>query len=298
LKVFYPNHYDFKLPPEHTFPIGKYALIHQILLERMIFTANELIEAPFASRETVTLAHSPEYFDAIYNGTIDPAQERQIGFPITRPLVLRSLASVGGTIAAAEESLQNGFSGNLAGGTHHASKDRGAGYCIFNDVAIATLHLLKNGLADRIAVIDLDAHQGNGNSAILGKVPEVFIFSMHSDKNFPLHKVPSSLDIGVPNGAGDVDYLPLLEGALARVFAFYPDIIFYIAGADPLKGDRLGKLALTMEGMAERDRMVLKSANRCEIPIVVVMGGGYSNPVTATVEAHVQTYRIAREIFK
>jgi len=208
--------------------------------------------------------------------------------------VRRSLASTGGTLAAARAALREGIAGNLAGGTHHAFADRGEGYCVFNDIAVASLALLREGLVRRVGVVDLDVHQGNGTAAILGSDERVFTLSIHGRNNFPFTKVDSTLDVPVEDGIGDAEYLPLVEHALTRVLAFGPDIIFYQAGVDVLHTDALGRLRMTHDGVMARDRMVIDAALSLEIPIVLTLGGGYSKPIEETVRGHVGTYRAAR----
>jgi acetoin utilization deacetylase AcuC-like enzyme len=297
LKIFYSDRYTVELPSGHRFPMSKYSLVRQGILREGILREADLFEPILATREKVILAHTPQYFDDIYNGTIDPRAMRKIGFPWSRSLVIRSLASVGGAICAAEEALENGVSGNLAGGTHHALADAGEGFCVFNDIAVAILHLFEMGAIRRAAIIDLDVHQGNGNSAILGSREDVFILSMHGEKNYPFRKVPSTLDIDLPDGTGDDEYLTCLGEALPRVFGFGPDIIFFQAGVDPLVQDSLGRLSLSMRGLAERDRLVLSECRRREVPVSLALGGGYSKPIDLTVDAHIQTYRVLKEIF-
>jgi acetoin utilization deacetylase AcuC-like enzyme len=298
VKVFYSDHHQIELPPNHRFPIEKYRLLRAGLLEQGILFPNDMVQSPLATRDVVTLAHTPAYFDAIFTGNVDPKVMRQIGLPWSEALVKRSLASVGGAICAAEEALTSSISGNLAGGTHHALAAEGQGFCVFNDLAVVVLHLLHRNLVRRAAIIDLDVHQGNGTSAILGSRPDVFIFSMHGEKNYPFRKVPSTLDIGLPDGAGDTDYLFALKRALPAVLAFKPDIILYQAGVDPLQEDRLGRLSLSLGGLAERDYLVLSLAKQHNIPISLAMGGGYARPIQPTVDAHIQTYRIAAEVFR
>ncbi len=297
MKVFYSDFYTFELPEGHRFPAAKYSLLREQLLAQGILSPDELHPSPLALREAVILAHTPEYFDAIYTGTIDPKIMRQIGLPWSFELVLRSLASVGGSLCAADAALESGFSGNLAGGTHHAMADGGQGYCVFNDIAVVILNLLERRQIDRAAVIDLDVHQGNGDAAILGGRPEVFTFSMHGQKNFPFRKVASTLDIGLQDNAGDEEYLVALERSLPEVFAFEPNLVIYQAGVDPLAEDHLGRLSLTLAGLEARDRLVLNECKRRYIPVCLTMGGGYAQPIERTVEAHVQTYQVAKEVF-
>jgi acetoin utilization deacetylase AcuC-like enzyme len=297
VRVFYTDRYTVELPPGHRFPMGKHRMVREGLIADGILSEHELAEPALATREEIALAHTRAYVDALCDGTIDPRAMRRIGFPWSPELVVRSLASVGGALAAAEEALRHGVSGNLAGGTHHAHADAGEGYCVFNDLAVVTRKLLGGGHLERIAIVDLDVHQGDGNASILGGVPGAFVFSMHGEKNFPFRKVPSTLDIPLPDGTGDAPYLELLAGALPRVFAHGPELVLYQAGVDPLEGDRLGRLSLSLAGLAERDRLVLAACRRHGVPVSLALGGGYAEPIARTVEAHVQTYRVLREIF-
>jgi acetoin utilization deacetylase AcuC-like enzyme len=298
LKVFYINRKPLRLPPNHRFPVKKYPSLKDELLSQGILSGSELHESSEVNREIALLAHTPEYYDAVIEGRLDPRMIRQIGLPWSQRLVARVLASVGSAIDSSQEALLSGISGHLSGGTHHAFPDQGRGFCIFNDLAITTLHLLKNKLIQRAAIVDLDAHQGNGNSAILGHHPEIFIFSMHGEKSYPYRKVPSTLDIDLPEYIEDNAYLPLLKEALPQVVNFKPDIVFYLAGVDPLKDDRLGKLSLSMKGLEHRDRIVLETFWQHQIPVSIAMGGGYAQPIALTVRAHAQTYRIVKEIYQ
>ncbi len=273
-------------------------MVRAALREKQIFQADELVAAALAPPETIMLAHLPAYVEAICNGSVDSKLMRRIGFPWSYSLVRRSLATVGGTIAAAEEALVHRAAGNLAGGTHHAMADGGEGFCVFNDIAIAIMYLRKQRAIRRAAIIDLDVHQGNGNSAILGALQDVFIFSMHGEKNYPFRKIPSTLDIDLADGVGDEEYLAALRAALPQVLAFQPQIIFYQAGVDALQQDTLGRLSLSLAGLAARDRLVFSQCQQAGIPICTVLGGGYAKPIDLTVAAHVQTYTILKEVFK
>lgn len=297
MKVFYSDRYTIPLPDGHRFPMEKYRLIRLALLKYGVLRDNELIEPDLPSFERLTLAHSPDYVAAVTNGALTDFQIRKIGFPYSEALVARSYATVGGALAAADEALRSGVSGNLAGGTHHAFADSGEGYCVFNDLAVVANYLLSIQKVKRIAIIDLDVHQGNGNAAILGGRSDIFIFSMHGAKNYPFRKVPSTIDIDLPDNTSDNDFLDALRDCLPKVFAFKPDMVLYQAGVDPLKEDVLGRLALTCEGLAERDRLVLKACKTHQIPISLALGGGYANPIDLTVEAHVGTYKAIREVF-
>lgn len=295
--VYYSDHYSFPLPAGHHFPIEKYRLLRQSLLSLGIIKSDEFRETHPAIREMITLAHTEQYYDNVYTGTIEQKLFSRVGLPWSFGLINRALASVSGSICAADDALKNGIAGNLGGGTHHAFSDHGQGFCVFNDLAVTILSLLVQQKIHKTAIIDLDAHQGNGNAAILGHRPEVFIFSMHGARTYPSHKVSSTLDIGLDENIDDGKYLLLLQKNLPKVFSFKPDIIFYIGGTDPLQEDRFGKLGLSMAGLAERDYMVLSECRRQNIPLTLVMGGGYANPIEHSVLAHVQTYQIANKLY-
>ena len=233
----------------------------------------------------------------LQSGIIDPKIIRRIGLPWSKELFMRSLASVGGAIGSAKAALEDGIGGNLAGGTHHAFRDYGEGYCVFNDFAVVILHLIKCGMIHRAAIVDLDVHQGNGNSAILGSNPDVFIFSMHGRKNYPFTKVPSTVDIELDDNTEDEEYLSLLKENLPAIFVMKPDIVLYQAGVDPLKEDSLGRLSLTKAGLMERDRIVLGECRSKGVPVSLGLGGGYSKPIEHTINAYTGTYRAAKEIF-
>lgn len=296
MHVFYSDHCEFPLPPGHRFPAQKYRLLRQALLQRGVLTAAECHPAEPIPLDLLTLAHTPPYIQAVLEGNLSPQTERQIGLPWSPELAQRSLMSVGGTWQAVQNALRDGISGNLAGGTHHALADQGMGFCVFNDVAVTALALLEHGWVQRIAVVDLDVHQGNGTAAILGRYPDIFTLSLHGEKNYPFRKVPSTLDIGLPDHCDDATYLTALHEGLSAVLDFHPQIVFYLAGADPLAADRLGRLDLSLEGLAQRDRMVLEACAAHAIPIVLVMAGGYAQPIDLTVEAHLQTYILALDI--
>ncbi|MCC6146444.1 MAG: histone deacetylase [Anaerolineaceae bacterium] len=297
MKVFYSDHFTVALPPGHRFPIKKYARLRQALLEEDVLSPAELFPSPLASRQQILRAHTADYYDAVAAGTLDTRIVRQTGLPWSPELFRRSLASVGGTLTAAYQALAAGFSGNLAGGTHHALAGEGMGYCVFNDLAVAVLDLLAADKLQRLAVIDLDVHQGNGTAAILNGRPEVFLLSLHGAKNYPYRRSPSTLDIDLPDCCGDEEYMDALEEGLEAVLAFDPQFVFYQAGVDPLNEDRLGRLSLSMEGLERRDRRVFEACHSRKIPLALVMGGGYAEPVELTVQAHVQTYRVAKQVY-
>jgi len=249
--------------------------------------------APFAERQTIELAHDPAYVASILDGSVDPKVMRRIGFPWSEGLVRRTLASVGGTLAATADALSTGFGGNLAGGTHHAFRTEGAGFCVFNDLAVA---IRAHGL--RAAVVDLDVHQGDGTAAIFAEDGAIFTVSVHGENNFPFHKQRSDLDISLPDGTGDREYLERVREALPAVAAFRPEIVFYQSGVDALAGDRLGRLLLTHDGLMERDRTIFEFVHRHSFPIVVTLGGGYSRPIDNTVTAHANTFRTALAVLQ
>lgn len=297
MQIFYSDHYTLPLPEEHRFPMSKYRMLRDLLLREKILHAEELHECPLATDEELKTAHDCAYVDSVRDGTIAPEIIKRIGFPWSRALYDRSCATVGGAIAAARCALTDGISGNLAGGTHHAHADRGEGFCVFNDIAVATRIFHRKGLAKRIAIIDLDVHQGNGNSSILGRDEGVFIFSMHGDKNYPFRKVASHLDIALPTDTGDEVFLQQLALGLEAVRDFAPDFIFYQMGVDALKEDHLGKLSLTFAGLMQRDRMVLGYAQENRIPVSLALGGGYARPIELSVQAYANTYRVVREVY-
>lgn len=296
IKIYYSDHYTVPLPEGHRFPMEKYRLLREKLLAEGIVNPQELYQPELPPRELMLLAHSADYFDAFSSGTVDPKIIRRIGLPWSRELFNRSLASVGGAIGSAYSALNCGIGGNLAGGTHHAFRDHGEGFCVFNDFAVVILHLIKCGIVHRAAIVDLDVHQGNGNSAILGANPDVFIFSMHGGKNYPFAKVASTVDVELADGTGDEEYLSLLKNNLPAIFELKPDIVLYQAGVDPLVHDSLGRLNLTFKGLIERDRIVLSECRRHGVPVSLGLGGGYSKPITHTVEAYANTYRVVKEV--
>ena len=297
VKVFYSDHYTLPLPDGHRFPGTKYRLLRDYLIENKIIQQSQLFESPLASEDLLTLAHDRNYVRAMLTGEVDIQIIKRIGFPWSHGLYLRSCATVGGAVSAALSALDNRVSGNLAGGTHHAHYDRGEGYCVFNDIAVAARHLIQLGHVRRVAIIDLDVHQGNGNSSILRDDPEIFIFSMHGEKNYPFKKVPSHLDIALPDGTGDEDFLDALARGMLEIENFAPDFIFYQTGVDPLKEDKLGRMNLTFDGLSKRDECVLKFAADRGIPISLALGGGYADPIELSVMAYANTYRVVQKIF-
>jgi acetoin utilization deacetylase AcuC-like enzyme len=250
-----------------------------------------------AAVETIQLAHDPEYVDRFVNGTLPPQAMRRIGFPWSPGLVQRTLASAGGTLAATRDAMETGFGGTLAGGTHHAFRGEGSGFCVFNDVAIAIYSLRAEGRAWRAAVVDLDVHQGDGTAHFFEHDPEVLTISLHGVHNFPFRKQRSKIDIELPDQTGDQEYLDALDSVLPRVAEFAPDIVFYLSGVDALASDVLGRLSLSHDGLKARDRRVMEACFG-RVPVVITLGGGYSKPIELTAEAHANTFRIAAEFYR
>jgi acetoin utilization deacetylase AcuC-like enzyme len=293
-RLFYTDQHILPLPPGHKFPIEKYRLLREVLARDHTFT---LEPAPLATRESIELVHDPAYVEAFLSGTLDPSAIRRIGFPWSEGLVQRTLASVGSTLAATSEALAHGWGGTLAGGTHHAFVAEGSGFCVFNDIAIAIRTLQRDHSVHRIAVIDLDVHQGDGTAQIFAADPSVLTLSVHCKSNFPLRKQQSRIDVELNAGVGDTEYLQLLKEVLPRVRDFQPQAVFYQSGVDALASDLLGHLNLTHAGLIERDRQVMHSIRALSVPFIITLGGGYSRPVQLTVEAHANTFRTAAEIF-
>jgi acetoin utilization deacetylase AcuC-like enzyme len=274
--------------------MAKYSRLREVVVNEGSIAPSHLCEAPAAAWDDLALAHTPEYIAAVADGTLPREAQRRIGFPWSPAMVERARRSVGATIAAARAALEDGVAANLAGGTHHAFADRGEGYCVFNDVAVATRVLQRDGLAHRVVVVDCDVHQGNGTAAIFRGDPSVFTFSLHGAKNFPFRKEASDLDVELDDGADDDTYLRLLDIHLPRAIDLHePDIVFYLAGADPFEGDRLGRLKLSVEGLRRRDARVLGRCRDLGVPIVVTMSGGYAADVDAIVRIHANTIALA-----
>ena len=298
MRVFSSDTYTVPLPDGHRFPMAKYRLLRELLLARGVLRAEELALAPEASRAELARVHTAGYLDALWGAGLTDAEQRRLGFPWSAALLANARASTGGTVAAARHALAHGFGANLAGGTHHAFPGHGEGFCVFNDVAVAVRALQAEGLARRAVVVDLDVHQGNGTAACFAGDADVFTFSVHGEKNFPFRKQPSHLDVGLEDGAGDAEYLAVLDAHLPRVLeAAAADVLFYQAGVDALAEDALGRLSLTHAGLRERDRRVFAAARARGLPVVLTLGGGYAKPLGATLEAHVGTYEVARAVF-
>jgi len=281
----------------HSYPMDKYRLVAERLVSDLILSPEELCEPESAPLDDVLRVHTFDYVHAFINGTLERKAQLRLGLPWSPELVCRAFAVLGGTYGAARVALEDGIAANLAGGTHHSFADHGEGYCIFNDHVVVLRRLREERLTQRVLIVDLDVHQGNGTAALCQDDADVFTFSMHSESNYPARKERSSWDIGLPDGTTDELYLETLMHALPRILErFIPDLLLYQAGVDVLAGDRFGKLALTMAGVGERDRLVCEFARRAGIPLVVTLGGGYARDINQIVEAHCQTVRVAKGI--
>ncbi|NJO24085.1 MAG: histone deacetylase [Sphingomonadales bacterium] len=298
MHFYYPDVEDLPVPAGHRFPVGKYRLLRSAVEREDILPKESLTASPPATPDDLLRAHSAAYVGGMLGGSIDKDIMRRIGLPWSETLMRRSRATVGGAMAAARSALEHGVSGQLAGGTHHAHRDFGSGFCVFNDLAVTALTLLEQRVVDRIAILDLDVHQGDGNAAILKERPDVFVVSVHGEKNFPFRKVPSDLDVELPDGTEDKAYIEALLDALPAVSNFKPDLLLYLSGADPLRQDRLGRLSLSFEGLVERDRIVFELCRRRGIPISVAIGGGYADPIADSVTVYANTFRTARDVFR
>jgi len=306
MKAFYSDTFVLPLPEQHRFPMAKYRLLRERLLDEGVLEAGDLYVPDAIGWDDLRLVHDAAYVAAVETGTLTAEAQRRIGFPWSPMMAERARRSVGATLAAAREvtdgaqaskasgSRMATVAANLAGGTHHAFRDRGEGYCVFNDVAVAATVLLRDGAIARAAVVDCDVHQGNGTAAIFRDNPAVFTVSLHGAHNYPFRKEVSDLDVMFEDGTGDEEYLAALHHHLPRVLAVErPDVVFYLAGADPYEGDRLGRLKLTVAGLRARDRFVFETCREREIPVVVTMSGGYALDIDAIVTIHANTIREA-----
>jgi len=296
-KFFYSDHFDIPLPEKHRFPNKKYSELRRRLLAEGILNEQQLNSSPLAETEDLKLSHSDRYVEGFYNGSLPEKEMKRIGFPWSEHLVTRSRATVGGAIAASLQALKTGISGQLAGGTHHAHFDYGSGYCIFNDFAVVSKKLTSEGVVKKIAIVDLDVHQGDGNASILKSDKNIFVFSMHGAKNFPFRKFDSDLDIPLPDGCGDKLYLDSLQQGLSEVLSFGPELILYQAGVDILEQDRLGRMNISLDGLLKRDLMVFELFKNQKVPVSMAIGGGYSDPIRHSVDGYVQTYSAAKTVY-
>jgi len=307
MQAFYADHFVLPLPEGHRFPMAKYAKLRECVRAEM--PSVEFQEAIAARQSELSLVHTVRYINAVMEGTLTPSEQREIGFPWSFAMAERACRSVGATLQAARAALGGGgVAANLAGGTHHAYPDKGSGFCVFNDVAVTTRQMqleyaarvgTRYGRKLNVAVVDLDVHQGDGTAFILGSDANTFTLSVHGAKNFPVRKQKSHLDVELPDGCRDDDYLLALTLALAQLDQrFEPDLLIFLAGADPHEGDRLGRLALTDSGMQMRDRQVFDWAWQRRVPVAMVMAGGYGREIESTVRVQVNTYRIAMEYWE
>ena len=296
-RIFYSPYYYADIGEGHVFPIKKFELVRDQLLAEKTLRAVEIVEPQPAEIEDVLLVHTEDYITRLINGALNEKEIRRLGLPWSKSLIRRSFLATSGTINSAKHAMENGVSSNLAGGTHHAYPERGEGFCVLNDVAIAVRVLQRDKLAGRFLIVDCDVHQGNGTAFIFRNDESVFTFSMHGAKNYPLFKESSNLDVELPDKTGDAKFLEILDEALPRIFLQNPDLVFYLAGADPFEKDKLGRLALTMKGLRERDEMVLEFAKSKGVPIVTVMSGGYAADIQDTVEIHCNTIRAVKKVF-
>ncbi len=295
LNLWSSAQYAIELPDGHRFPMAKYALLRESVLRERLVSPDRLHDPQRVDITDLLRVHTPEYVSHILHGTLPPAEQRRIGLPWSEAFVERAFRVVQGTIEASDAALEHGVAMNLAGGTHHAFPDRGEGFCTFNDVAVAIRRLQALGKVRRVAVIDLDVHQGNGTHGCFAGDDSVYTFSMHGAKNFPFHKVPGTRDVELDDGTGDETYLALLQEHLPDVLReARPDLVVYLSGADSHEGDRLGRLKLTFDGLLARDRYVIGSCREVGIPVCATMSGGYGYDVHNTVAVHLNTVRVLR----
>ncbi|PLX18570.1 MAG: histone deacetylase [Salinivirgaceae bacterium] len=299
IEVFCNDHYHLELPPNHRFPMEKYRLIQEQLIFEGSFTSEQFVSPEAATFEQINRVHNAEYIEKLEKGLLTKHEIRRSGFPYSKDLVIREKLITGGTINATKSALENGVTFNLAGGTHHAYPDHAEGFCIFNDVAVAASEYLNINPTHKVLIIDLDVHQGNGTAFIFQNEPRVFTFSMHGAKNYPMHKEKSDLDIELPDDITDEQYLRLVKSNVNQLIEFVkPDFVYYLSGVDILVNDTLGKVSISMAACRERDIIVFEALHQKGLPVAVSMGGGYANRIRDIVEAHCNTYRVAKHIFE
>lgn len=298
LRIAFSPIYKYELPEGHRFPMIKYELIPEQLIYEGSISEDQFFHPEMLEEKDILLTHTREYWDKLKSNALSKKEIRKIGFPVRPELIHRGRFIAKGTVDCVQYALENGVAMNVAGGTHHAFAGSGEGFCIFNDFAIAANYYLSRGLLKRILIVDLDVHQGNGTAKIFENEERVFTFSMHGEKNYPLRKERSDLDIGVPDKIEDKDYLSILMSNLPRIIDdFEPELVMYLAGVDVLSTDKLGRLSLTKNGCKERDRFVLETCKKNDLPVAISMGGGYSERISDIVDAHVNTFRTAQEIW-
>lgn len=298
LKIAYSDIFRYSVPEKHRFPMQKYTMIPERLLAEGTISNDNFFAPARLSEDEILTTHTSEYWYQLKTQTLPRKEARAIGFEMTPTLVERGRYIAHATYECALFAQQYGVAMNVAGGTHHAFADHGEGFCVFNDVCIASNLLLNRGQAQKILIVDLDVHQGNGNASIMADESRVFVFSMHGAKNYPFRKQVSDLDIELDNDTGDEEYLRILKNTLPRLInEFAPDLMFYQSAVDVLATDKLGKLGLTIEGCKARDEYVLRQAKLANVPVAIVMGGGYSEDIEDVVEAHCNTFRLAKHIY-
>jgi acetoin utilization deacetylase AcuC-like enzyme len=297
MRVFYADHHRVPLPDGHRFPMNKYARLREALVATGVLAPDQLAPAPMIERRDLERIHDPAYVAAVFDGTLDARAVRRIGLPLSPEMLRRTCASTGGTLAAARAALDDGLAGNLAGGTHHAHRDHGSGFCFWNDLAVTAAALLAEGRVRRVLVFDVDVHQGDGTATIFADDERVVTCSLHGARNFPFEKQRSDLDLELPDGADDAVVLAAVERALATLAELpAPDLVLYQGGVDALATDTLGRLRMTVAGLAARDRLALGHFRRRGLPVVLTLGGGYARPIDDSIDAHVGTYRVAMEL--
>lgn len=300
MRLFYSDQFVLPLPGGHRFPMAKYSMLRQRLQESGQFQPDDFQVPAAATDSQILRVHGPEYLRRVQQGELTAVEMRAIGFPWSAAMVERSRRSSGATLAACRAAMQTGWAANLAGGTHHAFRDHGEGFCVFNDAAIAARAMQADGAVRRVAIIDCDVHQGNGTASIFSDDDSVFTFSIHCAKNYPFRREHrSDLDIDLPDGTKDAGYLNALQFGLEYTLRMSdPDLAIYLAGADPYEGDRLGRLKLTKPGLNARDELVLRTLRERKIPLAIAMAGGYAHDISETVDIHVQTILAARTVFE
>ncbi|MDX2287347.1 MAG: histone deacetylase [Hyphomicrobiaceae bacterium] len=296
-RFFYPDTPDIPVPDGHRFPAMKYRQLLERVRDEAILPPEMMAPSPIADRGLLAVVHCPDYVANALAGRLDERAMKRIGIPWSEAFMLRARATVGGTLAAARAALRCGYGGQLAGGTHHAHHAHGAGFCMFNDTAIAARVLIGEAAVHRVAILDLDVHQGDGTARLLAGDPAVMTVSVHGAHNYPFTKELSDLDIALPDGTDDAAYLEALHVAVAALMRFQPDLVLYISGADALAQDRLGRLALTLQGLQARDEVVFRFCREQRLPVAVVIGGGYAEPIGISVAGYANTFRALRTVF-
>lgn len=297
MRISYSPGYVASLPEGHVFPMRKFSGLYDYLITNGIFKEHSVVEPSMVDFVNLYTVHTQRYGYGVWTGELSKKEVRRMGLPWSKSLAVRSRLAVQGTINTGLMALQDGIAGNLAGGTHHAMPDHGEGFCVYNDVAVAIKVLRQSKWVNKVMIIDVDVHQGNGNAAIFKNEPNVYTFSIHGEKNYPFVKPPSDMDVGLPDQTGDRDYIRILGDSLDKALdVFTPDLVFYLAGIDPLEDDHFGRLSLSMKGLESRERLVIETITQKEIPMALLLSGGYAPTIQQTVEAHALMYKTAKEI--